>query len=275
MNANKKVVLITGSSRGIGYAAARALHERGHIVYATMRAPGGRNAPAARELEALGDSIHVLELEVRDATSVERAVSEIVRREGRLDVVVNNAGIMNLGLAEGFTVEQLDEQMNVNYLGPARLFRGAVPVMREQGEGLFITVSSLAGRVVFPFLSTYNPSKFAIEALAEIYRYELSRFAIDSVVVQPGPFETGLIDAAPRPADQARLEAYGELAGAAEQAMAGFKTMMAGSPHHDPVRLPAPPYRERAGLRCRPHQRGGAGSPARTPRRDGPVRPRP
>jgi NAD(P)-dependent dehydrogenase (short-subunit alcohol dehydrogenase family) len=84
-------------------------------------------------------------------------------------------------------------------------------------------------------LSTYNPSKFAIEALAEIYRYELSPFGIDSVIVQPGPFDTGLIDAAPRPADVARLEAYGKLGGAAEETMAGFKKMMAGSKDHDPA----------------------------------------
>ncbi|HYE88408.1 MAG TPA: SDR family NAD(P)-dependent oxidoreductase, partial [Vicinamibacterales bacterium] len=139
-----------------------------------------------------------------------------------------------VGVAEGFTVPQLLEQMNVNYLGPARMFRAALPAMRAARRGLFVTVSSLAGRLLFPFLSTYNPSKFAVEALAEIYRYELRPFGIDSVIVEPGPFLTGLIDAAPRPADAARVEAYGELGAGAEMAMTGFKQMMADNPKHDP-----------------------------------------
>lgn len=234
VNGTGKVVLVTGSSRGIGFATSEALHRRGHTVYATMRDPEGRNAPAARAVEGWGGGAHVLELDVSSGSSVSEAVERIAVEQGRLDVVVNNAGIMNVGLVEAFTPEQLHEQMDVNYLGPARLFRAALPMMRRQGSGLFITVSSLAGRLVFPFLGTYNPSKFAVEALAEVYRYELSVFGIDSVIVEPGPFETGLIGAGPRPADGSRLEAYGDFAHAPEAAMAGFREMMAGKAAHDP-----------------------------------------
>lgn len=237
MSAAAKVVFVTGSSRGIGLVTSELLHQRGHVVYATMREPEGRNAPAAQRVRSWGEGAHAVELDVTSESSVEKAVERIVADQGRLDVVVNNAGIMNVGLVEGFTPEQLHRQMDVNYVGPARLFRAALPTMRRQGSGLFVTVSSLAGRVLFPFLGTYNPSKFAVEALAEIYRYELSQLGIDSIIVQPGPFDTGLIEAAPRPADKDRLAAYGELALAPEAAMAGFREMMTDDPLHDPAKV--------------------------------------
>jgi len=150
----RKVVLVTGASRGIGLATAAELHRRRHVIYASMRAPHGRNTPAAESVRAWGDGAEVIELDVTDDSSVQRAVDTIVQQQGRLDVVVNNAGIMNVGLVEGFTIEQIARQMDVNYLGPARLFRAAIPPMRQQGGGLFVTVSSLAGRVLFPFLGT-------------------------------------------------------------------------------------------------------------------------
>ena len=236
MSTKAKVVLVTGSSRGIGAATVAELASRGFTVYASMRDPTGRNAAAADTLSSLDrpGRVRIVELDVTSEVSVTKAVTRTVADEGRLDVVINNAGVMNLGLTEAFTPAQLRHQMDVNYVGPARMFRAALPVMRTRGEGLFVTVSSLAGRVLFPFLSTYNPSKFAVEALAEMYRYELSRFGIDSGIVQPGPFSTGIIAAAPRPDDPKRLDAYGDLGQAPEKAMDGFREMMDGNPDHDP-----------------------------------------
>lgn len=127
------VVLVTGSSRGIGMATVEVLAGRGHLVYASMRDPRDRNRSAADRLSQLGRAIRIVDLDVSSTPSVDRAVETVIAQDGRLDVVVNNAGIMNLGLVEGFTVEQLHEQLDVNFYGPARLFRAALPHMRECG----------------------------------------------------------------------------------------------------------------------------------------------
>jgi len=107
---------------------------------------------------------------------------------GRLDVLVNNAGHMAIGVTEAFTEEQVRQQMDVNFLGPVRMYRGVLPHMRQQRAGLIVHVSSIVGRVLFPGCGFYCASKFALEAYAEVLHYELTAFGIDSVIVQPGPF---------------------------------------------------------------------------------------
>ncbi len=235
MSKSNKTVLITGSSTGIGKLAAELLAKNDFQVIATMRDVDGKNSAVARELSSSGSNISVEELDVSSCKSVRNAITNIIKKFQHLDVIVNNAGIMNVGLAEGFTIDQLRHQMNVNYLGVARLFREALPYMKKRKDGLFITISSIAGRVCFPFLSTYNPSKFAVEALAEIYRYELSPFNIDSVIVEPGPFSTSLINNSPRPEDTERLDSYGDLAQAADQVMKSFQQFMNDNPDCDPA----------------------------------------
>lgn len=233
MNNLDKVVLITGASSGFGKLIVEFLSKKKFQVIASMRDVNGKNSKIASELNKLSDNVKIEELDVSCSNSVKKAVGNTVDKFNKIDVIVNNAGIMNVGLAEGFTIPQLEKQMDINYIGVARVFKEAIPYMKRNKSGLFVTISSIAGRIIFPFLSTYNPSKFAVEALAEIYRYELSAFKIDSVIIEPGPFPTNLIKNAPRPEDTKSLEDYGELANAAEQTMQYFKDFMKNNPECD------------------------------------------
>ena len=221
-----KVILVTGSSNGIGRLTVATLARQGHTVYASMRDANGRNAAARTELQQLAKDenldLNVIELDVTDDTSVEKAVADIIKNAGRVDVLVNNAGVMNIGITEGFTLEQVQRQFDVNFFGAVRMNRAVLPHMRKQGDGLLVQISSLAGRVVLPFFGIYNASKFAVEAMSEAYRYDLSGWGIDSVIVEPGPYDSNLLETIPWPEDKQRLEEYTELAGAPEKMIANF-----------------------------------------------------
>src|SRR5580704_17217831 len=183
---SKQVVLITGSSTGFGRLFADTLARSGHTVFATMRDPRGRNAKNDSEIGALAEKhsllIHVLELDVTDDASVERAVDAVVAKAGRIDVAINNAGYSLTGLAEAVTTEQARRLMDTNFLGPVRVNRAVLPHMRRQRSGVLVHVSSGAGRVILPSAGFYCASKFALEALAESYRYELAQQGIESVI---------------------------------------------------------------------------------------------
>ena len=238
MDNTNKVVLITGSSSGFGKLIVELLSKKKFKVIATMRDISGKNSKVADELNRLGENVTIEELDVTCSNSIKKTVTNTINNYSKIDVLVNNAGIMNVGLAQGFTIPQLEKQMDVNYIGVARIFREVVPHMKKKKSGLFITVSSIAGRIIFPFLSTYNHSKFAVEALAEIYRYELSPFKIDSIIIEPGPFPTNLIQNSPRPEDTKCLEDYGELANTAEQIMQNFQEFMKNNPECDSNLIP-------------------------------------
>jgi NAD(P)-dependent dehydrogenase (short-subunit alcohol dehydrogenase family) len=215
MTSSGRVVLITGTSSGIGFEAARLLAEHGHRVYATMRDPLRRNAAAADELRRAGETssgeLRVIELDVSDDAAAREAVEEAVTGGGRLDVLVNNAGAMFVGVGEAFTPEQLTRQLDVNVTGPFRMMRAAAPAMRAAGEGLIINVSSTAGRFARPFAAPYHASKWALEGLSQALRYELSVYGVDVVLVEPGPYRTNLQKVAERPDDRARLESLAAL----------------------------------------------------------------
>src|SRR6266446_5414149 len=210
---SKQVVLITGSSTGFGRMFADTLARKGHTVFATMRDPGGRNAKNAAEIRALAEKdslpIHVLELDVTSDASVERAVDAAVAKAGRIDVVINNAGYYLVGLEEAVTTEQAQRLMDTNFLGPVRVNRAVLPHMRRQRSGVLMHISSGAGRVVLPSAGFYCASKFALEALAEAYSYELAGQGIESVIVQPGQYETPVFGNTVRAADEARTDTYG------------------------------------------------------------------
>lgn len=211
-----KVVVVTGASSGFGKLTVLELARRGHKVVATMRNVEGRNAPVRSELiaaaKAEGHVLQVLEMDVTDEASVNFAIEQVIKQHGKIDALINNAGTMAVGITEAYTIADVQRQFAVNFFGAVRADRAVLPHMRAAGSGLLVHVTSLMGRVIFPFFGVYSASKFALEALAESYRYELKGFGIDSVIVEPGPFPSNLIASSPEPSDQAVLASYGEVA---------------------------------------------------------------
>ncbi|MGL5978174.1 MAG: SDR family oxidoreductase [Erysipelotrichaceae bacterium] len=180
----KKVVLITGTSSGIGRATAMYYAERGYQVVATMRAPQLQTNALVHK------NIVVDQLDVTSQDSIHACVERIKLQFGRIDVLVNNAGYGLLGVFEGATNEQIERQFATNVFGVMKLTREVLPLMRKQKSGVIITVSSVAGRIGFPLYSLYHASKFAIEGLMESLRYELAPFHIKVVLIEPGAIQT-------------------------------------------------------------------------------------
>lgn len=210
---SNQVVLITGSSTGFGRLIAETLARHGHIVFATMRDPAGRNAQNASDIQTLTQReslpLHVLEMDVTDDSSVQQAVHTCVQQAGRIDVAINNAGYGVIGLTEAITTEQARQLMDTNFFGSVRVNRAVLPYMRRQQSGLLLHISSGAGRIVIPSFGHYCASKFALEALAEAYRYELAGQGIESSIVQPGAYQTPVFNNIVMAADQARTGTYG------------------------------------------------------------------
>lgn len=210
---DQKTVLITGSSSGFGHGVALAAAARGHTVFATMRETEDRNAAVAASLartaEAEGWDLHVLDLDVADEKSVERAVSCAVAAAGSPDVVINNAGVGALGVLEGFTVEQMRRLFEVNVLGAFRVNRAVLPHMRLRGVGRIVYVSSGLGRFVLPFMAPYVSTKFALEGMAEAAAHELRGEGIDTTIVEPGAFGTSFVWNMLSPDEGERIAQYG------------------------------------------------------------------
>jgi NAD(P)-dependent dehydrogenase (short-subunit alcohol dehydrogenase family) len=184
-----------------------------------------------------GLSVDVLELDVTDERSVRAAVDEALARAGRLDVVINNAGVAGIGVTEAYTPEQFSRLFDVNLYGVIRVNRAVLPVMRRQRSGLLIHVSSGAGRVTVPAMAAYCASKYALEAVADAYRFELRPFGIDSVLVEPGIYRTAIFDRLVEPADHERLVDYGTNAEYADRVLGVFQTAIStpGAPGPEDV----------------------------------------
>jgi NAD(P)-dependent dehydrogenase (short-subunit alcohol dehydrogenase family) len=186
-----------------------------------MRNVNGKNAGPAQEIRELAKreslALHVAELDVTDDGSVERAIRTVIDETGRIDVLVNNAGYGLMGVTEAVTLEQSQRIMDTNFFGVVRMNRAVLPQMRRQKSGLLIHISSGAGRVVVPSMGFYCASKWALEALAEEYRYELASLGIDSVIIQPGAYPTAVFDNIERAAETTREQAYGAVSGMADR----------------------------------------------------------
>lgn len=209
-----RVAVVTGTSTGFGFETAQLLAGAGFHVFGTLRDAAGRNAEPKRSLEAAG--VTVVEMDVTDDGSVERAAAAILERAGHVDVLVNNAGTAHMGTAEAFTAASLERQFATNVTGPFRVSRAFLPSMRARKSGLVVFVSSVVGRYVVPFTGVYTASKWAIEGLAESLSYELRPFGVDVAIVEPGPYSTNIFNAIIGPDDQARLASYGEVANTIE-----------------------------------------------------------
>jgi NAD(P)-dependent dehydrogenase (short-subunit alcohol dehydrogenase family) len=225
-------ILITGSSGGFGSLIIERLLSAGHHVAASMRAPAGKNRAIADRLRAAGAS--VVEIDVTDDASVERGVRAAIEVLGGLDVLINNAGVGVVGLQESFTADDYKRLFDVNVFGVQRMNRAVIPHFRDQRRGLLVHVSSLLGRITIPFYGPYNSTKWALEAMAENYRSELSAFGVESTIVEPGGFPTTFIDHLMRPTDTTRACDYGPMATAPESALNGFEGVLKANPQQDP-----------------------------------------
>ncbi|MEL6863750.1 MAG: SDR family oxidoreductase [Bacteroidota bacterium] len=230
-----KKILLTGASGGFGQLIAKDLVGKGHHVVGTMRSKTGSKAAIADELQQAG--IHVVEMDVTKDQSVLDGVAEATQLMGGLDIVINNAGLGVMGMQEHFTPEDLKYLFDVNVFGVHRVNRAALPQLRQQGSGMLIYISSLLGRITLPFYGPYNASKWALEALAENYRTELSGFGIHSYIVEPGGYPTTFMDNLMRPSDNSRTEAYGEFMNAPKSMFDGFEQALHNNPEQRPEKV--------------------------------------
>lgn len=191
------VILITGISSGFGLETARLLSAEGHVVYGTVR----------RDVEPL-PGVHYLKVDVRDREAVNAAVQQVIAQEGRLDVLVNNAGMGIGGPVEFATPTEISEQMDTNFLGLVHFVSAVLPQMRSQGSGKIIALSSIGGLMGLPFQGFYSASKFAIEGYCESLRLETAQTGIKVVVLRPGDFSTSFTASRKKMANPAALEAY-------------------------------------------------------------------
>ena len=191
------IVFITGVSSGFGLETARLLAQEGHTVYGTVR----------REVEPL-PQVHYLHVDVRDRDAVLNAVAQVIEKEGRIDVLVNNAGMGIGGPLEFATEEEIRLQMDTNFMGLVHCVDAVLPHMRRQGGGKIIALSSIGGLMGLPFQGFYSASKFAIEGYCEALRLETQQQGIKVVVLRPGDFATGFTGSRKKVADEAALQAY-------------------------------------------------------------------
>jgi NAD(P)-dependent dehydrogenase (short-subunit alcohol dehydrogenase family) len=231
----KQVIVITGASSGFGRLSANALARAGHTVYASMRGTTGRNVAQAADVEKFardhGVDLRAIELDVGSQESIDAAIARIVAEQGRLDVVMHNAGHMAFGPAEAFTPEQLAELYDINVLSTQRVNRAALPQLRKQGKGLLVWVSSSssAGGTP-PYLAPYFAAKAGMDAMAVVYARELTRWGIETSIIVPGAFTGGTNHFAHSgsPADLARVAEYeaGPYAGIGEQIQKAFAAIV-------------------------------------------------
>jgi NAD(P)-dependent dehydrogenase (short-subunit alcohol dehydrogenase family) len=187
------VAIVTGTSTGIGLATAVALARAGHRVHATMRFP--QRAPKLAEIAAAEKlPIQILAMDVDEDTSVGHTIGEILSYAGRIDVLVNNAGIQGSGPIEEVPLAEFRRVMETNYFGVLRCIQAALPGMRQQGSGHIVNVSTVGGRITGLSQGPYCGSKFALEAVSEILAGEVKRFCIRVAIVEPGVTETPIFD---------------------------------------------------------------------------------
>jgi NAD(P)-dependent dehydrogenase (short-subunit alcohol dehydrogenase family) len=198
-----KVVLITGGSSGIGKAIGEFLHHKGFVVYGTSRNP-----------DRIVNSIFPLvALDVRNSESIRAAVAKIISRSGRLDIVINNAGVGITGPLEEIPLEEIKNNFETNFFGPIDVMKAALPQMRAQKSGLIINITSIAGYMGLPYRSVYSASKGALELITEALRMEVKSFGIHITNVAPGDFATNIASGryhAPVIKDSAYEVSYGE-----------------------------------------------------------------
>lgn len=218
-----QIVLITGTSTGMGKLTAITLANEGFQVIAAMRGTKGKNEAVSKELGAK-KNIEVLDLDVTSDESVENGIQYVIKKYSKIDVLVNNAGVAGFGLAEGYTIDQVKQLLDVNYLGVYRTYLAVLPSMRAAKNGLIINLSTGASGFTLPFMVPYFASKFALESLTEGFDIELKPYNIESVSIQSGVYPTEMSNGTKpgiNPERTAILESYGSEATERFNTMAG------------------------------------------------------
>lgn len=225
-------ILITGANGGFGKLIVTKLLQSGHTVAASMRDINSRNKEIADELNSLG--AYPIEIDVTIDDSVKNGVDESINKMNGIDVLINNAGVGTLGLIENYSIDDFRKLYEINVFGVQRMNREVIPHFRKNNTGLIIYVSSLLGRFALPFYGLYQTTKWALEALAENYRAELSVFGIENCIVEPGGFPTSFIDNLVRPSDNSRSAAYGDFANVPEIMIKNYEDNLKNFPQQDP-----------------------------------------
>jgi NAD(P)-dependent dehydrogenase (short-subunit alcohol dehydrogenase family) len=183
MNPSPQVALVTGGSSGIGECTVLELLDAGYVVYTAAR--------RVERMQPLADAgAHVFAMDVTDDASMVAGIERIIDEQGRIDVLVNNAGYGSYGAVEDVPIEEARRQFEVNVFGLARLIQLATPHMRAQRSGRIINISSIGGKFYEPFGGWYHATKFAVEGLSDSLRLELKPFGVDVVIIEPGPIIT-------------------------------------------------------------------------------------
>jgi len=217
----EKVALVTGSSSGIGYETSLSLAREGYFTYATMR--DLKKADAVKKIaENENLPLKIIELDVDNEKSVDDAVKSIIDEKERIDVLVNNAGWGIWGTAEDVSIEEFRAQFETNFFSVVRMIQKVAPVMRKQGTGDIVNISSIAGRIGFPVSTAYISSKFAIEGLSESLRYELGPFGINVIIIEPGVIKTNFFDSMKTAKKADESSTYKEIT---EKVISGVKMM--------------------------------------------------
>jgi NAD(P)-dependent dehydrogenase (short-subunit alcohol dehydrogenase family) len=183
----QKVAIVTGSSSGMGFETSLILARNGFYTYATMRKLEGEGSKRLTDFTKKENlPLQVIRLDVNDDKSVRDAINTIVKEKDRIDVVVNNAGYDLMGALEETSMEELKGQFETNFFGAVRVIQAVIPIMRKQGGGIIVNITSLGGRISFPLNSAYHATKFALEGFSESIQYELEPFGIKIIVIEPG-----------------------------------------------------------------------------------------
>ena len=225
---SNKVWFITGAGRGMGVEFAKAALAAGHSVVAT-----GRNIETVRKSVGAHDELLVVKLDITNPASAKDAVEAAMKRFGRIDVLVNNAGNFYAGFFEELSQEQVERQVRTNLFGPMNVTRAVLPVMRKQRSGHVVTLSSMAGLVGQAFCSAYAASKFGVEGWMESIRFEIEPFGIRTTIVEPGFFRTDLLEAASTIWAELSIDDYAERTAQTKPAWRA----MSGRQSNDPAKL--------------------------------------
>ena len=183
----QKVAVVTGSSSGMGFETSLILARNGFHTYATMRKLEGEGSKQITNITKNENlPLQVIQLDVNDDKSVNDAINAVIKEKDRIDVVVNNAGYDLMGALEETSMDEIKAQFETNIFGPLRVMQAVIPMMRKQGGGIIVNITSLGGRISFPLNSPYHATKFALEGLSESIQYELEPFGIKIIVIEPG-----------------------------------------------------------------------------------------